>query len=240
MKKLTLLLLITVSFFVFNSCEDDNEININFATFESTTYDFSVNLDGSSTNDIIVYSTKVTSSPRTYNISVVADLTTADPASYDVPATVTIPANSNEGILSVTVADINIDDGKVLVLKLENEPGLYTGENITLKLTQLCPLNEAILVINFDGYGSECTWEMLDNADNIIASGGPYSDGDVQTVQKFCLADGSYTFTIYDVYGDGLSYPNLGNASITSNGNEVVYIEGDFGFDETVTFNLGN
>jgi len=155
MKKITFLLMITASLFVFNSCEDENDVTINYTSFESTSMDFGVELDGSSTNDITIYSTKTSGSARTFNINVLS-ASTADPSSYDVPATVTIPANSNVGTFPVTISDINIGEaGKTLILDLPEENGVYTGAPITLNVKQVCPFNEVILTITFDSYPEE-------------------------------------------------------------------------------------
>ena len=60
--------------------------------------------------------------------------------------------------------------------------------------------------ITLDNYGSETTWEILDDLGNAVASGGPYSDftiGEVN-ISTTCLEDGCYDFIIYDAYGDGI------------------------------------
>ena len=172
-------------------------------------------------------------------INVVTDMSSADPNSYDVPATVTIPANTNVGVFSVKIDDLNISkDGETLVLEFGNQEGLFTGEKMSLNIKQVCPFNEIDIKITFDGYASECTWELHDSAGDLIATEGPWADGDVSASAKACLQDGTYTFTIYDAYGDGLSYPDNGNATITYNGNVLVFIEGDFGSEESATFDV--
>lgn len=229
----------TMSVFVFNSCGDDVEgtKDINYVGFESKTFNFDVTIDGSTELPISVYSTQITGSDRTVAIKVNTALSTADPASYTIPASVTIPANKNEGILPVTISDINIGvAGKKLILEFENEEGLLTGERIQLNVVQSCPGNEVFLKIIFDGYGSETTWELEDSANNLVASGGPYKDGDASFNTSFCLGVGSYTFTAYDAYGDGLSYPNLGNVTLTKNDVKLVEIVGDFGAESSQTF----
>lgn len=226
--------MIATSFFIFNSCEDENEVNINYTSFESTSMDFGVELAGSSTNDINIYSTKTTSSARTFNINVLS-ASTADPSSYDVPAAVTIPANSNVGTFSVTISDINIgEEGETLILDIPEEKGIYTGAPITLKVKQVCPLNEVILAITFDDYPEETSWELLDSSDTVIFSGGSY-DGQSTFSKAFCLENGTYTFTIYDVYEDGINAP--GNYKLSYNG--ALIASGDaFGASDTTTFTV--
>lgn len=238
MKKFTFLLLLSLSFFAFNGCDDDDEI-INYVSFETQSFDFGVELDGSSTNEFKIYATNKTGSERTYSINVVADMSSADPNSYTVPATVTIPANSNVGMFSVKIDDLNIsEDGETLVLEFSGEEGLFTGEKMTFIIKQVCPFNEIDVKITFDGYASECTWELYDSAGDLVTAEGPWADGDASASSKICLQDGSYTFVIYDAYGDGLSYPENGNATITYKGNVLVFIEGDFGSEAAADFDV--
>jgi len=242
MKKISFLLLITLSLFIFNSCGDevDNTEDNNYISFESTTYNFGVDLASTSSRDVKVYTTQVSGSDRTFNVKVDLTKSTADPASYTVPATVTIPANSNVGVLPISITDLNVGvSGKKLVLIFEPTEGLLTSAPITLNITQLCQ-NQVALKITFDGYASECTWKLFDATNAVLASGSGYKDGAVSTSTAFCLKNGTYTFTIYDSYGDGLSYPNNGNATITYKGVTLVSIVGDFGFQKSGTFTITN
>ncbi len=73
MKKIITLLLITVSLIVFTSCEKDEKDTINYVGFESAVFDFGVDLNSSSSREIKVYTTTISSSERTFNINVVTD-----------------------------------------------------------------------------------------------------------------------------------------------------------------------
>jgi len=225
--------MISLSFFFFFFCADDDEV-INYVSFESTSYGFGVELDGSTTNEIKIYATKTTGSDRTFNVSVVTDLSTADPASYEVQSSVTIPANSNVGVFTVKISDLNIsENGETLVLKIDNQADLFTGEKITLNIKQVCPLNEVILDIQFDSWPEETGWELLDSDDNVIASApfGSYA-GQKDFSKAFCLENGTYTFTIYDQYGDGTKYYRLSY-------NGTILVEGGaFGASETTIFDV--
>lgn len=227
----------TLSLFVFNSCGDevDNTKDINYVSFESTAYTFGVDLNSSNTRDVKVYTTQVTGADRTFNVTVDLIKSTADPASYVVPASVTIPANSNVGLLSIKITDLNIGDaGKKLVLVFEPAEGLLYGAPITVNIKQVCPLNEVILTINFDAYPDETSWELKNSSNVVIYSGGPYAAGTTKLDKPFCLANGSYTFTIFDLYGDGIApktYQLAYNGAAIKSG-------GAFGFSETTTFTV--
>lgn len=241
MKKITFLLLITISLFVFNSCEDDNEgtTSLNYVSFESATYTFGVDLNGSNTRDVTIYTTQVTNTDRTFNVSVVST-STADPASYTVPTSVVVPANTNVGKLSIKISDINIGEaGKKLILKFDAQEGLMTGTNITLNIKQVCPLNEVILDIKFDGYPDETKWELLNSTGTVISSSNGFYPTSVKntTIQKaFCLANGTYTFKMYDDWGDGINAP--GFYRLSYNGAVLEFVTGAEFSLKTTTFTV--
>jgi hypothetical protein len=240
MKKLTyLFLLLTLSIFT-NSCTEDIEFtkNLNFVTFEAAVFEMGVDIGGTKEYEVKVFATQKSGNDRTFNLKVVPETTTASAATYTVPASVTIPAGSTEGVFKVNLTDVNIGDGKVLVLDIEPQDGLYKGNATKINISQVCPFNDVRLNLIFDGYASECTWELFDSSNNVIASGGPWADGTKTASAKFCLANGTYTFTIYDAYGDGLSYPSNGSATLIANGVEKFSIVGDFGDEASRTFTL--
>ena len=71
MKKIIFLLL-TISLFVFYNCDSDdqNQKTINYVSFETTSYNFGVDIQGSSSNEIKVFTTTISSSDRVFNISI--------------------------------------------------------------------------------------------------------------------------------------------------------------------------
>lgn len=240
MKNIKYLFLFVATVFLLNSCEEGvpSTDDLNYVTFEATGMDLGVIIDGSSDYEIMVYTTQTTGSDRTFNLMVNADGTTADAASYSVPATVVVPANTNVGTFMLGLTDVNIGDGQTLVIELSVADGVFTGEPTEIMITQICDKNETFINILFDGYASECTWDLLDGAGTVIGSGRGYSDGQASSSTKFCLSDGDYTFDIYDAYGDGLTYPGLGSVAIVSNGTEVVAFDGDYGAGTSVDFTL--
>jgi hypothetical protein len=98
-----------------------------------------------------------------------------------------------------------------------------------------------VITITPDNYGSETTWRLRNPSGTVVASGGPYTNGnstpDVVTVNN--LANGCHTFEIDDEYGDGIccSYGN-GSFTIESNGTQL-YAGGEFGSSDERVFNVG-
>lgn len=222
---------------LFVSCSDDDDTTsgLNYVNFEAASTEFGVELGGSSSRDINLYSTNTEGSDRTYNVLVDMDATTADAAAYSVPSTITIPSGSNVGSMTVTVSDINIGDGKVLALMLEQDGSFYYGNDILLNLRQTCPYNEAALAIDFDSYSEESSWEILDASGAVVTSNSYIAAMDVSN-ESLCLEDGAYTFVFYDSYGDGLD----GTVTLSFDGATLVDIPGFGGTSTSQTFTIGN
>jgi len=71
-----------------------------------------------------------------------------------------------------------------------------------------------------DCWGSETTWQVVnDDSGEIVASGGPYTDGQPlsQQVSEFCLPTGCYTYSIFDSYGDGMYGSQYQSCSVNGN-----------------------
>jgi hypothetical protein len=239
MKNIQYLLFLALSFVAFNSCTEEVE-EFKYVTFESPTFEFGVPIAGNATKGIKVYTSQIMKSDRTFQVQVVSGTsTTADPASYVVPTSVTIPANTNVGVLDVKVSDVNIGStGKILTLQLFNDEEFYEGGTIKLNLTQICTQNDVRLNIILDPWGSECSWNIKNSSNVVVGSGGPYTDGLASVTGKFCLPDGTYTFTVNDAYGDGLGGPPAGKATLTKGTTVLAEIGGDFGSTQTKTFTL--
>ena len=79
------------------------------------------------------------------------------------------------------------------------------------------------LAFNLDNYPGETSWNLQDDAGNVIESGSGYSDSYGSVEASACVAYGCYVFNLLDSYGDGIS----GNSwSVSSEGS--VLASGDF------------
>ena len=119
-------------------------------------------------------------------------------------------------------ADLNVSNDS----KTSNFNAVLNGITVTIDITQ-------------DQYGSETTWEINDGLGNVLFTGGPYTDGNDQTVEStdVCLEEGEcYNFVINDAYGDGICC-GFGNGSYTVSGSGLVYASGgEFTDSETTNF----
>jgi cell division septation protein DedD len=96
------------------------------------------------------------------------------------------------------------------------------------------------LELLFDDYPGETSWNLQNPSKQIVAKGSEYHlDGDIASFNTtiYCIDDGEYTFTIYDLpYGDGMCC-SFGSGHYTVFLDDVpVKHGGDFGSSETTIF----
>ena len=79
----------------------------------------------------------------------------------------------------------------------------------------------------------------MDSSGNMMMEGDDYS-ADETRIDSTCLGDGSYTFTIYDSYGDGLCCTwGDGSYSVKVN-DEVVASGAEYGDEDVTDFTIGD
>ncbi|MGV8814859.1 MAG: hypothetical protein ACOH2D_12210 [Gelidibacter sp.] len=177
-----------------------------YVGFERGPVAMTVTENGTSTMDVAVYSSDISSKDRIYNLIVDTQATKLKSA-YKVPATVTIPANTNKGTFTVSVTDDETLKyvNQALVVDFERKGGLYFGDKLTINVTEFCTETLVRLALTFDGYPDETTVELFDLSGEepvVIYEGGPF-DGQKNAILSFCLASGKYGVAVYDSYGDG-------------------------------------
>lgn len=134
-----------VCLFSFFGCEEDIPVaisQIDFVSFEVPETSAIVTLNETGSKDIDVYASQTSDVERTFSIAVDTDATSADPLSYQVPASVTIPANTMKGTFTVEFADINIRNaGETLTVNFNNQDDVFLGEEILINIIRDCPSN---------------------------------------------------------------------------------------------------
>lgn len=227
-----------------NSCTDNvDPLNTPYINFEVPSADVGVAPNSQVTKDIKVFAANVQNSDRVINVNINADDTNLDPLSYEVPTSVTIPAGSNEGVLSVVLKDeqLDISQDKYLVLALEATADIYTGNEVKLSVAKLCDtgLSKLKVKIALDDYPEEVYWRVTNaNGDTVLASQaspgfGAYAGMSGEIAAATCLPAGDYSFRIWDQYGDG-----AGKLSVTINGNVVFASDGKYAAGVTGNFTV--
>lgn len=243
MKKIISLLLYLTIALIYTSCDEDSKDSndLNYATFGQNVV-FEVLPDDNASFELPVYVTKVESFDRSLDVKLIDASTTANPSAFTIPSTVTIPAGKSTGYVVIDAIGDNISSSglDVVVLELISSNGILVGPRTSVNLKHLCLNIPVMLEITFDDYASETSWDLQDADGNILYSAdeGTYSDKLAKTITTLCLTPGIYTFTINDAYGDGLTFPDTGNITITNGNSEMVNIDGDFGETISETFTI--
>ncbi len=97
---------------------------------------------------------------------------------------------------------------------------------------------EALLGLQSLGINTDEVDIVTDATGTVVQSGGPFTDGNDGNLNTFTfnLADGCYTFTIYDAYSDGICCA-YGNGSYTLDCTVINYASGgSFGASESTQF----
>ncbi len=70
-----------------------------------------------------------------------------------------------------------------------------------------CAFGSVVVTVALDSYATETSWEVMDENEAVLATGGGYSYGDAfsTVTSSFCAQAGCYTFNLYDSWGDGMS-----------------------------------
>jgi len=204
---------------LFTACDETESITFDPNSgqtgigFAESEVDFTVPVDGV-TISVPVFSTTVSAQDRTFNVTANVDASNVAASDYSL-GTVLIPANSHEGNLDATFNYDGLEDffAYELVVDVEESGGSTVFGPLTYTFLREFDINEFVcssdyqLIINFDDFGSENTWELTDDTGAIVYSGGPYDDGGAGTqlvVNNIALAAGCYNFTFFDSFGDGL------------------------------------
>jgi len=154
--------LLVVALVAFTSCEEDilifdNENGQTYVKFAQTSLDLPIIFDSSADIEIPVQVTTISSTDRTVSVGVINGGDDAASASqFNVGGSVTIPANSYEGMLSFTGIDdgIEIGETKTVTLEITDIAGASDANIETLPLVinmfQVCPVDEDFFIGDYE------------------------------------------------------------------------------------------
>jgi type IX secretion system substrate protein/SprB-like repeat protein len=89
-----------------------------------------------------------------------------------------------------------------------------------------------------DFYPLETSWKLTDEFGTVVYQKDQYTGSNTNYIEQWCLQEGCYTFTIFDSFGDGMSFGTPGAYSITDEAGHFLATIGDanFGQEETKEF----
>ena len=238
-KTINNIFLVLFSLFLFQGCEDTYVPELDFVTFETDSYRFGVDPEGQESRDIKVFATETSGSDRTFALSA-ADV----PTGFSMDASVTIPAGSTEGMFTINANGPDFAEPAMVTITMDGTDAEFVGVGgsaaISVEVFQQCPIAETVFTFGFDSWPEEVYWWILDETGAPVVSAGtyapyanPYTGFSGSVSLEFCIPDGTYTFEIYDDYGDG-----GGPVSVTSGGVTLFSSGGGYGGYASATFTL--
>ncbi len=108
-----------------------------------------------------------------------------------------------------------------------------------------CNLNTIEFQLTLDNYGSETSWELVnEDTGTTVLTGGPYEDGIGGTTitETLCVPDACYTIYVDDSYGDGIccDYGSGSFEILDVQGEVIGYSDGQFGYYDYIQFCVSN
>jgi len=121
-------------------------------------------------------------------------------------------------------------------------PSAWTAWTTTKSFTTEVESNNDLSIIvklTLDAYGSETSWELVDDYGDRVKTFGPFSDGTEGAIKTktLVLEEGCYTLYLDDSYGDGIccAYGD-GSLDILFEGQVVGGSDGRFGYYDEIEF----
>ena len=156
--------------------------------------------------------------------------------------TITVPADSYEGTATVSFDfdAINLGDGETdsFGIKATSDNTDVFGTVLEIEYFKEVVCNDATFTINTDSFASETGFFITDDATGSVVYTMPALGNGVQTyTEDIFLADGCYTATITDSFGDGqVDSTTTGNYTITCSILTFASGGGVFGASQTRQF----
>ncbi|WP_276876652.1 M43 family zinc metalloprotease [Chryseobacterium joostei] len=153
-------------------------------------------------------------------------------------------AQDKSQLLSLPVAAGTLGGPMTINIASVNGGADQRASNNTVNSTYVgAPIAVGVNVVfnlQLDRYGSETSWELKNSAGNVVYSGTGYADSpdnspslpDLITLNWVLNPDECYTFTISDVYGDGI-YLEGGYYNIKNQAGTTLISGSSYGFNQS-------
>ena len=98
-----------------------------------------------------------------------------------------------------------------------------------------CNDSDVILNIMTDSFANETSWLLLSESGKSLFKGGAYADNS-EVTKTMCLPEGTYSFTIYDSYGDGICCSSGNGGYSFAVNKKPIFSGGNFGYSASHSF----
>lgn len=220
------------------SCTQDEIVAENYVSFDSVNNTIEIPASGNGEGIVMVYSSFVASNDTSLSVNVI-DANNITEDQYSISANLFIPAGSNSGELRIDFSNVDLSASPSLTLSFEDTLGLNFGPGATFSLIQECPDTNIFVLITFDDYSEETSWEIYRQGEANAIFSNSYGNGLTSTNERYCLPAGEYLFIINDAFGDGMCCDwGEGSYNIILGDGTVVASGGEFATSESSTFTV--
>lgn len=235
MKNYIYYILTLVLFTSLSSCEEatPEPTGIAYVTFEESSKSYVIDEGSTFTADYKIFTASNVGSDTTLDLTVTGSL---DAANYTVPASVTIPAGTNEASFSISIIENNLDkiNGEDMTITLATPDGFFSGTtDLDIVVNVFCPSQIAGSYVYSDGNGKAATITAGSGVNNFVISGdNAFGTNYAIRINDQCGAISVTGGDIEDNFGLAVS----GTGTVMDNGNIVMSYtaEGQF-TDRTMT-----
>jgi len=113
----------------------------------------------------------------------------------------------------------------------------FVNDTSVIKVIAYLPSIDIVFDVWPDDFGSETTWELVDDSGTLLHSGGPYNDGAAGTLVRtiWCLGTGCYELTVRDLFGDGMCCAQGNGSYSVYDALPTGYVSGNGQFANAIT-----
>jgi hypothetical protein len=235
MKKHIFYFLALVSIITLSSCAEETPepTGIDFITMDEDSKSYLLNEGATLNTQFTIYTANKVSTDLTVNLDITTTLA-AD--NYTVPASVTIPANSNEVTFDVSVTENGLDkvNGETMSIALNSPDNYFNGTDVLdLKFDVFCESSIDGSYIYSDGNGKPATIVADSGVNKFVLSG----DNRYNSNYYIELNDQCGSLSIVGGQLDVWGYSMSGSGEVLPNGNIVLTITAE-GLYENRTMTL--
>ena len=175
---------------------------------------------------VAVKGANLAQSPQTYSLIVTGCIEDYDPSRPSAAPSIT----------AVPTGDYVKHPSSVPTIKTSTSPSAEPSKSLLPSIAPTDNCGNFRIDLQIDLFGYETYWEVLDKNQRVMYIGNTYRGNTFYSIQRCLPKEETYTFTIYDVFGDGICC-DWGNGYYELYNNDILIEEGgEFGWSESKQF----
>ncbi len=202
----------------------DNVNGGTYLSFNRRAIDVPVDIDTdnfSRSQDVVISVSTISDTDRTFTVSA-SDESTVDASNYQLPQSVTVPANSYNGTFTVGFQDADLETiSESLILELDG-PDASFETPVVLNVFQVCPIPATYMTGNYEISDNEIVF----GGENFVTRTVDIQPGESATTRQFVTRWGSATAPLFTVtlnlVCNELIYASTNSTGFTSAGSAII------------------